>query len=384
MNKKIILFLCMIISFNMNFNKIKVFAYDYQYLEDYNNIEQEVTYEVYDEESKFLLETQSVMVGDIFINKMFDKYEVIFVDEENYFAVCKYVGTIEKPKITKKTITTINEVDFDKCIALYCTHNDESYETGDNTSSVYGKGGIHDIAKLLCKEFQSLGIDTIFDESLHIPHDSNAYTRSNKTAKNLLNNNKLDAIFDIHRDGASRKLYVTNDNNQERCTIRIVVGQANPNKDANLEFALYLMSVSEIVCPWLFLDIYYASGHYNQALNNKALLFEMGSHLVEKDLVKKTVPYLAKVVSTALYNTQIDQNGNLTIGKTNSDNIDSTLNNYFENSSNTIKPNIQENHIEMNNSKIEAIITAVIIFLLLIFLIVCMVYILGSRNSHKN
>ena len=77
---------------------------------------------------------------------------------------------------------------------------------------------------------------------------------------------------------------------------------------------MYLLGVASEVCDWLFLDIYYASGHYNQGLANKLLLFEMGSHLVEKDLVKQTVPELAKVVNTALFNTTVDtESGDLTI-----------------------------------------------------------------------
>ena len=40
----------------------------------------------------------------------------------------------------------------------------------------------------------------------------------------------------------------------------------------------------------------------------------MGSHLVEKELVKQTVPELAKVVNTALFNTTVDtESGDLTI-----------------------------------------------------------------------
>ena len=344
---------------------------------------QEDIYSVYDSEKNLILETQSVSIGDVFINKMFDKYEVIFVDEEEHFAICDYMGRLKKPKITKKSLQSISSnLTYEKNIALYCTHNDESYEIGDGTSSVYGKGGIHDIANNLSKSFQNLGVNTIFDETLHIPHDSYAYSRSKVTAKNLLADYNLDAIFDIHRDGASRKLYVGN-NGEEYCSVRIVVGQANPNKEANLEFAKYLMSVSEVLCPWLFIDIYFATGHYNQALSNKALLFEMGSHLVEKDLVEKTVPYLAEVVYTALYNTKVDEEGNLIIGTQIDE--EETMNSYFENtvsspdnekeSSNlSIKPNenLQNNNDEemtIDNS----LPIAIIFFSILIMIIIAIV-----------
>ena len=78
-------------------------------------------------------------------------------------------------------------------------------------------------------------------------------------------------------------------------------GQINSSKVANLQFAMYLMSVAEEYCPWLFLDIYYAKGHYNQALTNKGLLFEMGTYLGEKELVLETVPQLANVIDKTLF-----------------------------------------------------------------------------------
>lgn len=187
-------------------------------------------------------------------------------------------------------------------IGLYMSHNDESYISGDGYDSVYGKGGIHDITKQLASELSNKNISVIVDETLHLPHDKYAYSRSNVTATNLLNKNKLDAIFDIHRDGTSRGYYITKDQNgKERCMVRMVIGKANPNYEANKGFALYLMSVAKIYCPWLFVDIYMATGHYNQSLKENMVLFEMGCHLVEKDLVKQTVPELANVISTALF-----------------------------------------------------------------------------------
>ena len=352
---------------------------------------QERVYNVYDQNENLLLQTQNVIIGDIFINKSFERYEVIFVDEENCFAVCEYLDSIKKPKITKKQISKVNSTNYKKYIGMYCTHNDESYQTGDNTTSVYGKGGIHDIALLLCQNLQKEGINVIFDETLHIPHDTNAYKRSNVTAKSLLNDYSLDAIFDIHRDGASRSLYINKTNNQERCMVRIVVGQANPNKEKNLEFALYLMSVSEIVCPWLFLDIYYAKGDYNQNLTNKSLLFEMGSHLVEKELVKKTVPYLAEVISTALYNTQINSEGELTIGK-NEESKDETLNDYFEdgnvldtnmNSSNTVNDNQQNGENLQRTETVGKIIIVLIFSAILAFITPIFIFKWYHRNKNK-
>lgn len=273
-------------------------------------------YKIYDETDSLIMERQSVEINDIIIDKNFNQFEIVEVDDNNHTAHCVFKKSLPKPKVIKNDFSNIADTNITKKIGVYMTHNDESYETGDGYDSVYGKGGIHDIAKLLVNNLQTYGVTTYFDESLHIPHDSYAYSRSKNTAESLLKND-LDAIFDIHRDGASRKTYVKNIDGVDRCKVRIVVGQANKNKDDNLNFALNLMSVAEKICPWLFLDIYYAKGHYNQNLKNTSLLFEMGSHLVEKNLVEKTVPYLANVINTTLYKTSIDENNNLVINPTN-------------------------------------------------------------------
>ncbi len=261
---------------------------------------------VYDEENNLIFERSDVSLGDIIITKDFRQYEIIEVDITTKIARAKFIGNIKKPIIkNNKDGFSINNV-LNKKIGLYMTHNDESFVVGDGVSSINGAGGIHDVAKKLAQEMGKLGIKTTVDETIHNPHNSSAYSRSEKTAKKLLSSG-VDAAFDIHRDGVARSVYVDKIDGKEVCKVRIVVGQANPNKAVNLEFATYLFAVAETYCPWLFLDIYYAKGHYNQSLSPKSLLFEMGTYLAEKDLVLNTVPYLASVIDTTLYSTTVEE-----------------------------------------------------------------------------
>lgn len=147
------------------------------------------------------------------------------------------------------------------------------------------------------------------------------------------------AIFDIHRDGASRSTYVKSYNGNEVCKIRMVVGKGNSSYSNNQEFALYLMSVAQEIYPWLFLDIYFGSGHYNQGLSSKAMLFEMGSHLVEKSLVLKSVEPLAEVISIALFGTMVSDDGTAIIGG--NTNVNPTVDEYLE----SINDNEENNFI---------------------------------------
>ena len=292
-----------------------------------------ITYTIVTENGEYLMEKSGVEQGDSFVTSDKKMYEIFAINVEDRIAYARYLVTITLPEISISSAPT--QVDQKtKNIGLYMTHNDESYLTGDGYDSVYGKGGIHDIAKLLQSSLNQLGINVYLYENLHIPHDTMAYSRSRVTAKQALADHELNALFDIHRDGASRSTYVTTDQGVEKCQVRIVVGKANPNYAIQTEFATYLLTVAEELYPWLFLDIYFAEGHYNQDLFSKSLLFEMGSHLVEKSLVQKTVPALANLINTALFYTAVEEEtgdlvvgGNLTDGNT----IDEVLSTYDTN-----------------------------------------------------
>ena len=301
------LIFCIIVIILLNISNIR----GYYALDDINN--ETTNYVIYKEDGEPLFERIGVEIGDEYLNKNFEKYKVVEINKENKTGVAKFIENLEKTKVKIS-----DEPHFinssSKKIALYCSHNDESYVVGDGMDSLYGAGGIHDIAKELKTGLSNWGIDVVFDETLHIPHDAYAYSRSVVTAKSLLNNEKPDAIFDIHRDGTSRKYYIANNNGKERCMVRIVVGKGNVNYKQNEEFALYIMSVANKLYPWLIKDIYYGKGHYNQNLTNKGLLFEMGSHMVEKSLVKASVAPLTDVINTALFNTTVNsESGELTI-----------------------------------------------------------------------
>jgi len=193
------------------------------------------------------------------------------------------------------------------------THNDESYKPTDGYDSVYGAGGIHDIAKSFKNELGKNGIEVVLDETLHIPHNSSAYSRSSVTANRLLKDERPDAMFDVHRDGVSKSYYYVTNNGEGFSKIRIVVGKSNPNFDENFAFAQSVFAIGQEKYPFLFSDIYLGKGHYNQALQPTDLLFEMGTYLIEKEYVEKSLPLLADVVNTTLYSSMTDEEGDIIV-----------------------------------------------------------------------
>lgn len=278
-----------------------------------------VNYKIYDEDMNLLFEREDIQIGDNYLSKDFKYYEIYSVDDNLGIGFAKFLEQKEKPKISYSILPSPIKVER-RVIAMYMTHNDESYVPSDGIDSIFGNGGIKDVALAFKSELEKNFIDVYFDDTLHIPHDTSAYSRSLKTAQSLQNTYAPDAIFDIHRDGASRSYYVSNVDGKERGKVRMVIGKANPNMALNEEFATYLMAVGNEMYPWLFTDIYYAKGHYNQALDSKAILFEMGSHLIEKELMIDSMKELADVVTTSLYKTTVNSSsGDLTINGENSE-----------------------------------------------------------------
>lgn len=311
MKKRIFIILLLILIFNIN-STINYFvtAQEFEFTSEID------VYTIYDEDFKILFQKDIVSVGDSYMSKDYKYYEVVYIDSENKTGLAKFVRHVQKPNIDFSTTPTPIKID-NRVICMYMTHNDESYVPSDGVDSIYGNGGIKDVALAFKSELEKYLIDVYLDDTLHIPHDSYAYSRSNKTAKDLQDKYQPDALFDIHRDATRRSFYVTQVDGKERGRVRMVIGKANPNMALNEEFALYLMAVGNELYPWLFTDIFYASGHYNQALDSKAILFEMGSHLVEKELEIESMKELANVVTTALYKTTVNTNtGDLTVNGT--------------------------------------------------------------------
>ena len=279
---------------------------------------------VYSDESKqkvLFLKGDDVSVGDKYLSSDNKLYEISKVDEVKKEGIAKFLKDEELPKFNvsknnqnKEENALNNEtasaksVDkayakSNKKVGVYHTHNDECYYTPDGIDSIYGKGGIHDVGKAFTKNLNSLGIETIYREDLHLPHNSGAYTRSQVTANALLNQG-ADSIFDLHRDSTKRSEYLTKVDGKEMSSIRMVVGSASTNYEANKKFAYSIKGYADEVYPGLIKDIYFGKGNYNQQLSNRAMLFEFGCENIEKDYAIKASEYLAKTLDGVLYGTE--------------------------------------------------------------------------------
>jgi stage II sporulation protein P len=243
---------------------------------------------------------EEVEVGDSYISYDNKRYKIIEVDNNKKTCKAKYIEDVTMPNMNLNTDLVTNLMQPEKRAALYITHNDESYIPTDGTASIFGAGGIHDVARAFADALRQEGFITTLDETLHLPHDNLAYNRSRTTADKLIKQTNPDVLFDIHRDGAPRRIYDTVVGGEPMSKVRIVVGQGNPNFDETYQFALEIKALADEWYPGLINDVYLGARNYNQDLMPQALLLEFGSEQVEKELALKSVVPLATVVNGVL------------------------------------------------------------------------------------
>ena len=260
---------------------------------------------VYDESKKnvILMKGGEVHEGDKYLSGDNKLYVISNVDGKNKTAIAKFLNDEKLPEFKVSSKQKVADAAVTKKVGVYHTHNDECYFTPDGVDSVYGKGGIHDVGKAFVSNLKKLGIEALYREDLHLPHNSGAYTRSQVTASALLNGG-ANAIFDLHRDSTKRDYYLTKVNGKQMSSIRMVVGSSSANYEENKKFAYSIKSYADSAYPGLIKDIYFGKGNYNQQLSTRAMLFEMGCENIEKELVLKSTEYLAKTLDVVLYGTE--------------------------------------------------------------------------------
>lgn len=184
-------------------------------------------------------------------------------------------------------------------IVVYHTHDDESYVPTSGVSSKPGKGDIFDVGTVFSNALGKSGVSVSHSFNTHDPHDINAYSRSRRTAVQLLKE-QPDAAFDIHRDSAPASSYLTSVNGIPCSRVMIVVGRSNPNMQTNLKFAAQIKAAADSLYPGLMRGIFIGQGDYNQDLYPTSLLFEVGTDTLSEDDSTKSVNCLADAVISVL------------------------------------------------------------------------------------
>jgi len=169
-------------------------------------------------------------------------------------------------------------------VAIYHTHNAETYIPLDKKSKVQGKnGGITLVGEEIIKTLAENGVWGVQDLTIHDhPNFPRSYLESKKTASRLLNEYpELKVLIDLHRDAGIPRKQTTTVDGQESAMIMFVVGNGqgipNPHWQENLTLARKIANRLEEKYPGIVKAVRIKNGCYNQNLSPKAILVEIGS-----------------------------------------------------------------------------------------------------------
>ncbi|QNO13534.1 stage II sporulation protein P [Alkalicella caledoniensis] len=328
-NKKLIYFLvvCMlttIMAFNYEKKPVRAASEMLEEFFDFINItelREGQFYTMVDDDDNVILQTARIMhVGDQFLNNKNQQFRVYEVDRENLTAKARFIRDVDlaakhaKPEpnfwaalfsrfnIGNQTTSTENTGP----IAIYHSHSAESYVPTDGTESIEDNGGIYDVGAAFKNSLEARGIEVVYSENNHDPHDAGSYKRSRRTVDELLNEDPA-AIFDVHRDAVPAEQYAGEADGEEVAQVMFVVGQQNQNQAETMSFAEGLKNVADEQNPELIKGIFEARGNYNQDMSPRALLLEAGTYTQDKDLAISGIESFTDVVVSYVYGDEPDQ-----------------------------------------------------------------------------
>ncbi|SDD67663.1 stage II sporulation protein P [Sporomusa acidovorans] len=184
-------------------------------------------------------------------------------------------------------------------VSIYHTHTDESYIPTDGKATVKGDGSILLVGEAFSKRLSEVGYQTTHDKTLHDPHDANAYQRSRRTVMKLLQQQPA-ALFDIHRDSAPAKIYNFQVNGQDATKILLVVGRQNQNINTTMNYAKTIKAAADAKYKGLVRGIFIAKSGYNQDLNPRSILIEIGTQYNSREAADRSAALFADVVPSFL------------------------------------------------------------------------------------
>lgn len=194
-------------------------------------------------------------------------------------------------------------------VAIYCTHNAETYVPNDNRAHSEGERGlINDVGLALAKGLSQKSFRAIFVDTVHDSPDYNqSYIKSRKTVEQLLQeDDNWGVLIDVHRDSIpeQKSPAVVDVKGKKAAQMLMIVGsdqrKANPNWDKNLEFAEKLSREAEDRYPGLIRGVRVKPGTYNQDLYSPAILLEVGNEYNSLEEANYGVTLFAEVLARVL------------------------------------------------------------------------------------
>lgn len=204
-------------------------------------------------------------------------------------------------------------IDNTSDIIIYHTHTTEGYidakdeevEIGKTLNSNYN---VLAIGETLKKELENKGFNTTHIQEYHdIEGINGAYARSKETIQNKLKEqeNKIDIVFDVHRDAYIENIIKENTieiNGEKVANLRFVIAIGHEGWEENLKWAVELQKRADKIYPGLFKPLYIYDNIYNQSVSKCATLIEVGNNANTIDEAKRSMIYFSNIIKDVIEN----------------------------------------------------------------------------------
>lgn len=169
------------------------------------------------------------------------------------------------------------------------------------------------VSNMFKDKLENIGINSIVEESdilAYMKQNNLNHAGSYKASRNFLNkiiNNypDLDLYIDIHRDATTHQISTTTINGKPCAKVLFVIGLENPNYQNNLEIVSQINNIILKKYPNLTRGIlkkqgYGVNGIYNQDLNSRVILIEIGGNENNIEEVNNTLDLMSEVIGEYL------------------------------------------------------------------------------------
>ena len=191
-----------------------------------------------------------------------------------------------------------------KHVYIYSSHQTEGYNNGETDVFL--------VSKMLKEKLEKLGISTLveegnFTEFMRVNNYTHAYSyvTSRYFIESVIKENNFDLIIDLHRDSNNKQSSTVNIDGKDYAKVLFVVGLENENYQVNLELATKINNLILNKYPGLSRGIYKKEGAgvdgvYNQDLNDKMILLEIGGYQNTKEEVNNTLEIISEIIKQYL------------------------------------------------------------------------------------
>ena len=198
-------------------------------------------------------------------------------------------------------------------ILIYHTHSQEAFldsNPGDLDATIVGAGEL--LAKVLRDEY---GYNVLHHTGEYdVPNRDYAYSKSLPALEKILSeNDSIEVVIDLHRDGVAESTHLVTDlNGVQTAKIMFFNGLSytkkngaisyleNKNLQENLAFSFQMQSVASQYYPGLTRKNYLNGYRYNMHLRGKSLLIELGAQTNTVEEIKNAIGPLAHVLDMVL------------------------------------------------------------------------------------